>query len=244
MFGSNTHSSAERYNRCVGVCAETVSRMCSLVSADKTEALVRSTQSLHHCVTRYFTITNRLLDIINTHFGENFSSVSADEGKSIIYNCAVVRDAMTAILEVSKRKNNQILKLIDPGVYDQIAFAGLSPKDKSAVLRNFHEEKLGVFGNVFLPLVAIQLSRSELENVKPPTEEHDLPALALNLGDLVKSSKSVAKLLRERESPGTELGEATQLVEDAVSVMKPLCDAYEDIAADVEAYVKIISHNI
>lgn len=216
----------------------------SFISTDKTEQLIRSTQTLHHYVNRYFTITNSLLNIINTHFGESYSSVSADESTSIKDNCAVVRDAMSMILEVSKRKQKQILKIIDPDVYDKIAFTGVSLKDKAAVIRDFHADKMGVFGNIFLPLVAIQLARSELENVKPPIEEHDLPILSLNLGDLVKSSKSITKLLCEQESRQINLSEATQLVEDAISILKPPCDAYSHIAGEVQAYIKIISENI
>ncbi len=218
--------------------------MWSFISTDDTEQLIRSTQTLHHYVNRYFTITNSLLKIINTHFGESYSSVSADESTSIKDNCAVVRDAMSMILEVSKRKQKQILKIIDPDVYDKIAFTGVSLKDKAAVIRDFHADKMGVFGNIFLPLVAIQLARSELENMKPPIEEHDLPILSLKLGDLVKSSKSITKLLCEQESRQINLGEATQLVEDAISILKPPCDAYDRIAGEVEAYIKIISETI
>ncbi|XP_016403063.1 single-pass membrane and coiled-coil domain-containing protein 3-like [Sinocyclocheilus rhinocerous] len=217
--------------------------MWSLVSSDKNEQLIRSTQTLHHYVNRYFTITNRLLIIINTHFGESYSSVSADESKSIKDNCAIVREAMSMILEVSRRKEKQIRKIIEPDIYDKIAFTGVSLKDKAAVIRDFHADKLGVFGNICLPLVAIQLAKSELENVKPPTEEHDLPILSLKLGDLVKSSKSIAKLLCEQRQQ-TDLSEATQLVEDGISILKPPCDAYSHIAGEVQACVKIISENI
>lgn len=220
------------------------SRMWSLVSTDENEQLIRSTQTLHHYVNRYFTITNRLLIIINTHFGENYSSVSADESKSIKDNCALVRETMSMILEVSKREEKKILKIIDPDLYDKIAFTGVSLKDKAAAIRDFHADKLGVFGNVFLPLVAIQLAKSDLENVKPPTEEHDLPILSLKLGDLVKSSRSITKLLCEQRSQQTDLSEDTQLVEDAISVLKPPCDAYSHIAGEVQACVKVISENI
>lgn len=218
--------------------------MLSFFSTDKNEQLIRSTQTLHHYVNRYFTITNRLLNIINAHFGENFSSVIADENKSIKENCAIVRDAMCTIIGVSKREEKHILKIIEPDLYDKIAFTGVSLKDKAAVIRDFHEDKLGVFGNIYLPLVAIQLAKSELENVKPPTEDLDLPILSFKLGDLVKSSESITKLLCERESRKINLSEAVQLVEDSISILKPPCDAYDDIAGEVEAYVKIILENI
>ncbi|XP_058632067.1 uncharacterized protein LOC131540826 [Onychostoma macrolepis] len=136
----------------VEVMTAKASGIWSFITTDKNEQLIRSTQTLHHYVNRYFTITNTLLNIINTHFGESYSSVSADESKSIKDNCTIVRDAMSMILEVSKRKEKQILKIIDPGVYDKIAFAGVSLKDKAAVIRDFHADKLGVFGNIFLPL--------------------------------------------------------------------------------------------
>lgn len=218
--------------------------MMSFVSTDKNEQLIRSTQTLHHYVHRYFSITNKLLNIINTHFGESFSLVKADDSKSIKANCAIVRDAMCTIHEISKKKEKNILKIIEPDLYDKIAFAVVSLEEKAAVIRDFHADKMAVFGNILLPLVAIHLAKSELENVKPPTEEHDLPVLSLNLGDLLKSSESIAKLLSERGSRRTNLSEAKQLVEDAISILKPPCDSYDAIARKVKAYVKIISENI
>ncbi|KAL1273535.1 hypothetical protein QQF64_026349 [Cirrhinus molitorella] len=227
--------------RCSEVVYATASRIRSFISSDNNEQLIRSTQSLHHCVNRYFTITNDLLNIINTHFGENYSLISADESKSIKENCAIVREAMSIILELSKREEKKIRGIIEPDIYDKIAFTGVPLKDKAALIKNFHADQLGVFGSVLLPLVAIQLARSDLEIVKPPNEELDLPVLSLKLGDLLKSSKSITKLLFERESQQTN---HTQIVEDAISVLKPLCDAYNHIAGEVQAYVGIVSENI
>ncbi|KAK2910792.1 hypothetical protein Q8A67_002925 [Cirrhinus molitorella] len=189
----------------------------------------------------YFTITNDLLNIINTHFGENYSLISADESKSIKENCAIVREAMSIILELSKREEKKIRGIIEPDIYDKIAFTGVPLKDKAALIKNFHADQLGVFGSVLLPLVAIQLARSDLEIVKPPNEDLDLPVLSLKLGDLLKSSKSITKLLCEQ---GNQQTNHTQIVEDAISVLKPLCDAYNRIAGGVQAYVGIVSENI
>uniref|UniRef100_A0A672K7N5 Uncharacterized protein n=1 Tax=Sinocyclocheilus grahami TaxID=75366 RepID=A0A672K7N5_SINGR len=212
----------------------------------KKEELIRCTQTLHHYVHKYFNITNRLLKILNTHLNQSPSpAVSADECESIEKNCTRVRDVMRLILDVSEREDKHVRKSIDPSLYEQIAFSGVSLKDKAAVIKDLHQETLGLLGNVFGPLVTVQLANSDLGSVMPPLEQHEFQlVLALALGDLVESSARITELLCEPGSRQRSLDEAVVLVEDALSVLKPPCDSYNDILSEVEAYITIISENI
>lgn len=212
----------------------------------KKEDLIRRTQTLHHYVHKYFNITNRLLEILNTHLNQSPSpAVSANERTSIEENLARVRDVMHMIIEVSRREDRDVRKSIGPALYQQIAFSGVSLKEKAAVIKNLHQDTLGLLGNVFGPLVTVHLAHSDLGSVMPPAEQHESqPVLSLALGDLVQSRARITELLSEPGNQQKSLDEALELVEDALSVLKPLCDSYNDILSEVEAYVTILSENM
>ncbi|RXN04044.1 single-pass membrane and coiled-coil domain-containing 3-like protein [Labeo rohita] len=212
----------------------------------KKEELIRSTQTLHHYVHKYFNITNRLLVIFNTHLEQSPSpAVSADESESIEKNCTRVRDVMRLILDVSEREDKHVRKSIEPALYDQIALCGVPQKVKAAVIKDLHQETLGLLGNVFGPLVTVRLANSDLESVMPPVEQCELQSvLPLALGELVQSSARISELLCKQGNQQRSLDEAIVLVEDVLSVLKPPCDSYNDILSEVEAYVTIISENI
>ncbi|KAL0149354.1 hypothetical protein M9458_055392 [Cirrhinus mrigala] len=212
----------------------------------KKEELIRSTQTLHHYVHKYFNITNRLLVIFNTHLEQSPSpAVSADESESIEKNCTRVRDVMRLILDASEREDKHVRKSIEPALYDQIALSGVSQKVKAAVIKDLHQETLGLLGNVFGPLVTVRLANSDLGSVMPSVEQRELQSvLSLALGELVQSSARISELLCKQGNQQRSLDEAIVLVEDVLSVLKPPCDSYNDILSEVEAYVTIISENI
>ncbi|KAL0151506.1 hypothetical protein M9458_053158 [Cirrhinus mrigala] len=235
---------------CVSLSVE-ATRMLSLPSFAKKdelkkEELIRSTQTLHHYVHKYFNITNRLLVIFNTHLEQSPSpAVSADESESIEKNCTRVRDVMRLILDASEREDKHVRKSIEPALYDQIALSGVSRKVKAAVIKDLHRETLGLLGNVFGPLVTVRLANSDLGSVMPPVEQCELQSvLSLALGELVQSSARISELLCKQGNQQRSLDEAIVLVEDVLSVLKPPCDSYNDILSEVEAYVTIISENI
>lgn len=176
----------------------------------KKEELISSTQTLHHYVHKYFNITNRLLKILDTHLEQSpFPAISAAESKSIEENCASVRRVMHMILDVSERKDKHIRKSIKAALYGQIS-TGVSLKVKAAVIKDLHQETLGLLGNVFGPLVAVQLANSCLGSVMPPVEQHEFqPVLSLALGDLLQSSKTITQLLCK--SGEKNLDEAVEL---------------------------------
>ncbi|XP_016344374.1 uncharacterized protein LOC107690531 [Sinocyclocheilus anshuiensis] len=205
--------------------------------------LIRYTQTLHHYVHKYFNITNRLLEILNAHLNQSPSpAVEAIESESIEKNCARVRDVMRLILDVSEKENKHVQKE-KHDLYEQIAFSGVSLKDKAAVVKDLHQKTMGLLGNVFGPVVAVRLANSDLGRVMPPVEQNEFqPVLTFALGDLVQSSARITELLcRSREK---SVDEATQLVEDALSVLKTPCDSYNDILCEVEAYTTILSENM
>ncbi|ROI37403.1 hypothetical protein DPX16_5085 [Anabarilius grahami] len=209
----------------------------------KKEELIRSTQTLHHYVLNYFNITNRLLEILNTHLNQSPSpAVKANERESIEENFARVRDVMYQILDVSEKENKHVQKE-KPDLYNQITFSGVSLKDKAELIKDLHQKTMGLLGNVCGPVVAVRLANSVLGSVMPPVKQNEpQPVLSLALGDLVQSSARITELLCG--SGEKSLDEAVQLVEEALSVLKPLCDSYNDILSEVEAYVSIISENM
>ncbi|XP_051754859.1 single-pass membrane and coiled-coil domain-containing protein 3-like isoform X2 [Ctenopharyngodon idella] len=210
----------------------------------KKEELIRSTQTLHHYVHKYFSITNRLLEILNTHLNQSPSpAVSENENESIEENCARVRNVMGLILDVSEKENKHVRKSIEPALYERIAFSGASLKDKASLIKDLHQKTMGLLGNVCGPVVAVQLANSDLGSVMPPVEQNGFqPVLLFALGDLVQSSARITELLCG--SGEKSLGEAVEVVEEALSVLKPPCDSYNDILSEVEAYVTIISENM
>ncbi|XP_051539544.1 uncharacterized protein LOC127432469 isoform X1 [Myxocyprinus asiaticus] len=217
----------------------------SYFSGSKKEELIRSTQTLQHYVHKYFTITSRLLEILSTHLEENITPVSANECESIGENCARVRDVMRMILEVSERKDKHVHKSIESALYEKITFSGASLKDKAAIIKDLHQKNMGLLGNTCGPLVTVQLAKSDLGNVMPPVEHQEFqPVLTLALGDLTQRSKRITELLCGTECQQKSLNKAIQLVKDAVTVLKPPCDSYDDIVCEVEAYVTIISEHI
>ncbi|XP_057186833.1 single-pass membrane and coiled-coil domain-containing protein 3-like [Triplophysa rosa] len=212
---------------------------------EKKEELIRSTQSLHHYVHKYFSITNRLLEILNTHMERNICpAVSANENESIEQNCARMREVMCQIVDVCEREEKHC-KSIAPDLYEKIAFSMVSLKDKVTVIKELHENTMGIMGNVLCPLVTIQLARSDLKKVMPPIEELKSQSdSSFVLGDLVQSSKNITKLLCKAENQEKTLDEAVQLVQDLLSILKPPCDSYSDVLSEVQANVNIISENI
>ncbi|RXN21714.1 single-pass membrane and coiled-coil domain-containing 3-like protein [Labeo rohita] len=210
----------------------------------KKEELLRSTQTLHHYVHKYFNITNRLLKILNTHLNQSPSpALVANESESIEENCGRVRNVMRLILDVSEKENKHVRKSTEPALYERIAFSGASLNDKAAVIKDLHQKTMGLLGNVFGPVIAVRLANSDLASVMPPVEHNKFqPVLSFALGDLVQSSARITVLLCR--SGEKSLDEAVQLVEAALSVLKPPCDCYNDIVCEVEAYVTIISENM
>lgn len=212
----------------------------------KRERLIRSAQTLQHYLQKYFSITNRLLGILNTHLDQSvFPTVSANEQESIEENCARVTDVLHKIIDVSETENKHVRKSIDPAVYAQIAAAGVSLKAKAALMKDLHQKTLGILGNILAPVVTVKLVNSDVRSVMPPVEQTALvPVLHLTLADLIQGSAEISRLLRRPESPRNNLDEAAELVEDTISVLKPPCDMYDHIACELEAYVTIVSENM
>ncbi|XP_055062060.1 uncharacterized protein [Misgurnus anguillicaudatus] len=211
----------------------------------KKEDLIRSTQSLHHYVHKYFEVTNRLLEILNTQMNQNISpAVSANESESIEQNCVRVRQLMYRILDVCEQEDRHVRKSTEPAVYEKIAYV-VSLKEKAAVIKELHENTMGLLGNVLCPLVTVKLTKSDLRNVMPPVEElKSQSASTFVLGDLVQSSERIIKLLCGPQNQQKSLDEAVQLMHDLLSILKPPCNSYSNILCDVEVYVNIISENI
>ncbi|RXN13683.1 single-pass membrane and coiled-coil domain-containing 3-like protein [Labeo rohita] len=146
---------------------------------------------------------------------------------------------------ITEREDKYVRKSIEPALYDQIALSGVSKKVKAAVIKDLHQETLGLLGNVFGPLITVRLASSDLESVMPPVKQCELQSvLSLALGELVQSSARISELLCKQGNQQRSLDEAIVLVEDVLSVLKPPCDSYNDILSEVEAYVTIISENI
>lgn len=211
----------------------------------KKEELIRSTQSLHHYVHKYFDITKRLLEILNTHMEQNVSpAVLPDENESIEQNCARVREVMYQIIDVCEKQDKKCRKS-DSVLYDKIAFSVASLKDKAKVIKELHENTMGLLGNLLCPLVTIYLAKSNLESVMPPVEQlKSLSSPSFVLGDLEQSSKRITKLLCGPQNQQKTLDEAVLLVQDLLSILRTPCDLYNAILSRVEAYVTIISERI
>ncbi|XP_065115833.1 uncharacterized protein [Paramisgurnus dabryanus] len=207
------------------------------------EELIRSTQSLHHYIHKYFNITNRLSAILNTQMYQNIPAVSANKSESIEQNCVRVRQVMSQILGLCEREDKRVQKSVEPAHYEKIAFSVGSLEEKATVIKDLQDEKMGVLGNVYGPLVTVQLARSNLMDVMPPVEllkSQPVSSFVL-LGNLEQSSKTITKLLCGSQNHQTSLDEAIQLMQDLLSILRPPCDSYNDILCEVEAYVKIIS---
>ncbi|XP_055073881.2 uncharacterized protein [Misgurnus anguillicaudatus] len=210
----------------------------------KKEELIRSTQSLHHYIHKYFNITNRLSEILNTQMYQNIlPAVSANDSESIEQNCVRVRRVMSQILDICEREDKHVQKSLEPALYEKIAFSVGSLEEKAAVLKDLHDKTMGVLGKIVCPLFTVQLARSNLRDVMPPVEllkSQPVSSFVL-LGDLEQSSKTIIKLLCGSQNHQTSLDEAIQLMQDLLSILRPPCDFYNDILCEVEAYVKIIS---
>lgn len=211
----------------------------------KKEELIRSTQSLHHYVHKYFDITNRLLEILNTHMEQNISTaVLPNENESIEQNCARVKKVMYLILDVCEQQDKKCRKS-DPALYDKLAFSVASLNDKAKVIKELHENTMGLLGDLFCPFVTIYLAKSHLESVMPPVEQlKSLSSPSFVLGDLQQSSKRITKLLCGPQNQQKTLDEAVLLVQDLLSILRTPCDSYNAILCRVEAYVTIISEKI
>ncbi|XP_055073960.2 single-pass membrane and coiled-coil domain-containing protein 3-like isoform X1 [Misgurnus anguillicaudatus] len=217
---------------------------CGKEDESKKEELIRSTQSLHHYIHKYFNITNRLSEILNIQMNQNIlPAVSANKSESIEQNCVRVRRVMSQIIGLCEREDKLVQKSLEPALYEKIAFSVGSLEEKAAVIKDVHDKNMGVLGNVFCPVVTVQLARSNLTDVMPPVEllkSQPVSSFVL-LGDLEQSSKLITKLLCGSQNHQTSLDETIQLMQDLLSILRPPCDSYNDILCEVEAYVKIIS---
>ncbi|KAI2647686.1 Single-pass membrane and coiled-coil domain-containing protein 3 [Labeo rohita] len=201
----------------------------------KKEELIRSTQTLHHYVHKYFSITNRLLEILNAHLNQSPSdAIEPNESESIEKNCARVRNVMQAILDLSESENKHVQKE-KHDLYSLITTSEMSLEDKAKQIKDLNQKTMGTLGEMFGPVVVVRLANSDLMNAMPPVESRE--SLLLTPGDLVQSSAKITKLLSKPES----LDDALQLVQDALFALTERCDSYNDILCEVEAYVAILS---
>ncbi|CAM4639735.1 unnamed protein product [Leuciscus chuanchicus] len=228
---------SEKYQDCI---------TCVRKDKSKKEEMMVHTDPPPLCVQILQHHQQTLLEVLNIHFilESPLPAVEANESQSIEQNCARVSDAMRLILDVSEKENKHVQKE-GHDLYNQIAFSGVSLKDKAALIKDLHQKTMGLLGNIFGPVVAVRLANSDLGSVMPPVEQKKIqPVLSFALGDLVQSSARIIELLCEPGNQQKSLDEAVELVEDAVSVLKPPCDSYNDILSEVEAYITIISENM
>ncbi|KAK1143786.1 hypothetical protein AOXY_G36642 [Acipenser oxyrinchus oxyrinchus] len=211
----------------------------------KQEDLIRASQCLHHCLHKFFSTTNKAFDILNSHLNGSFSHISVNESAGIKENCAEVSTAISKIREVTEHTDRLVQKSLEPHLYNKITLSGVSLQEKAEVAKELNQATMGILGGICGPIAAVLFTKSGLENfVSLDDQLTSSPVWSLTVADLLQSSRDISRLLCGAKSQRASLEEATRSLEEVQGVLKPACEAFDDIVCEVKAYIKLITEKM
>ncbi|XP_065420721.1 uncharacterized protein LOC101949638 isoform X3 [Chrysemys picta bellii] len=181
--------------------------MLSLFSGTESERerLVRARQSLLDSLEGCISGTHALLRILNQHLDTSVSlepvggSVGVGESLERLLRAAWEMHAAAEQTDRHMRKNTS------RDLYARMASPHTSLQEKGAIVRDFHQATMGIFGSVGGPMVAVLLQNAGLpERLEVALRELEAsPVLHLPMDALRQSSEEIARAVSTCATPGS-----------------------------------------
>lgn len=161
------------------------------------QRLVRVSQALHDSLQGCILATRTLLHLLSQHLDTSvdLESVGGDVpvGQSLEHLLWAAREIHAA----AEQTDRHVQKNISRELYTRLASPYSSLQEKAAIVRDFHQATMGIFGSVGGPVVAVVLRNAGLpERLEAALREAEAsPVLRLPVNDLLLGSEEIARAL-------------------------------------------------
>nr|XP_014425852.1 uncharacterized protein LOC106731549 [Pelodiscus sinensis] len=204
------------------------------------QRLVRVSQALHDSLQGCILATRTLLHLLSQHLDTSvgLESVGGDVpvGQSLEHLLWAAREIHAA----AEQTDRHVQKNISRELYTRLASPYSSLQEKAAIVRDFHQATMGIFGSVGGPVVAVVLRKGA-----------DAPPGAPPAGPPQSSPVSGTGLVQTLQGylPEAVTGcrarnavmAATGHLEEARQALAPACKSFQLLAVEAEVYVGLIA---
>ncbi|XP_044847184.1 uncharacterized protein LOC123351698 [Mauremys mutica] len=185
--------------------------MLSLFSGTQSdrERLVRASQSLLDSLEGCISATQALLGLLNQHLNTSVSlepvGGSVGVGESLERLLRAAREMHAA----AEQTDRHVRKNASRDLYARMASPHTPLQEKGAIVRDFHQATMGIFGSVGGPVVAVLLQNAGLpERLEAALREAEAsPVLRLPMDALLRSTEEIARAVSACATPGDPTGE-------------------------------------
>ncbi|CAM4678241.1 unnamed protein product [Lepidochelys olivacea] len=185
--------------------------MLSLFSGTESERerLVRASQSLLDSLQGCISATRMLLRILTQHLDTSVSLEPVGGDVDVGENLEHLLRAAQEMHATAEQTDRHVQKNTSRDLYARMASPHTSLQEKGAIVRNFHQATLGIFGSVGGPVVAVLLRNAGLpERLEAALREAEAsPVLRLPMDALRRSSEEIARAVSACVAPGGPAGE-------------------------------------
>ncbi|CAM5124629.1 unnamed protein product [Natator depressus] len=188
--------------------------MLSLFSGTESERerLVRAGQSLLDSLQGCILATGALLCILTQHLDTSVSLEPVGGDVGVGENLECLLRAAQEMHATAEQTDRHVRKNTSRDLYAHMASPHTSLLEKGAIVWDFHQATLGIFGSVGGPVVAVLLRNAGLpERLEAALREAEAsPVLRLPMDALRRSSEEIARAVSACVAPGGPAGERLQ----------------------------------
>uniref|UniRef100_A0A8C8REP0 Single-pass membrane protein with coiled-coil domains 3 n=1 Tax=Pelusios castaneus TaxID=367368 RepID=A0A8C8REP0_9SAUR len=117
------------------------------------EEVVRLHQCLVDCMDSNFYITNRLIELLNTHLGCKITPIEMKKDGTIKENCEIFIYTMNKIQEVLQGIDEELKKKLEPSLYQKLHDVTESDTTKMSIIKSVAHLITGFAGSAALGIV-------------------------------------------------------------------------------------------
>ncbi|XP_065429703.1 uncharacterized protein LOC135976673 [Chrysemys picta bellii] len=180
--------------------------MLSLFSGTESERerLVRASQSLHDSLEGCISATHALLRMLNQHLDTSVSLEPVGGSVGVGENLECLLQAVWEMHAAAEQTDRHVRKNTSRDLYARMASPHTSLQEKGAIVRDFHQATMGIFGSVGGPMAAVLLQNAGLpERLEAALRGlEDSPVLRLPMDTLRRSSEDIAKAVSAHDTCG------------------------------------------
>ncbi|XP_037738812.1 uncharacterized protein LOC119564116 [Chelonia mydas] len=173
------------------------------------ERLMRASQSLLGSLQGCILATRPLLCILTQHLDTSVPLDPVGGDVSVGENLERLLRAAQEMHATAEQMDRHVQKNTSRDLYAHMASPHTSLQEKGAIVRDFHQATLGIFGSVGGPVVAVLLRNAGLpERLEAALREAEAsPVLRLPMDALRRSSEEIARAVSACVAPGGPAGE-------------------------------------
>ncbi|TFJ96197.1 dihydroorotate oxidase [Platysternon megacephalum] len=179
--------------------------MLSLFSGTESERqrLVHAGQSLHDSLQGCISSTHTLLRILNQHLDTSVSLELVGGSVGVGENLEHLLRAAWDIYAAAEQTDRHVRKNASRDLYARMVSPHTSLQEKGAIVRDFHQATMGIFGSVGGPVVAVLLRNAGLpERLEAALQEVEAsPVLHLPM-DALRQSSEIARAVSACDACG------------------------------------------